>query len=218
MKKKNIYEKYFENNIARIVYLISCGLLLYGGFNIVVGNSYWGAIYCVIGVVPFFMVYHKQVSDKHIDELVEKSAEKYLDENIKGKIINKQELNPDDFLTFSGFIRDNGNVRFKSCRDGKMRTSKYYVTAVTIDKKRCMISTTVYDLISDETPIEQFVHITASEFVELTTKESELPKGNFECTLHFENNSDKKEFKFYLPSQDYVAQQFIEKITGYKTT
>lgn len=214
MKKKNMYEKYFGKNIARIVYLISCGLLIYGCFNVLVGNSYWGAIYCVIGVVPFFFVYHKQVSDKHMDELVDKTKEEYLDKNIKGKTINKQELNPSKFSTFNGFIRDAGNVRFKMCRDGKMRTSKYYVTALSINRDECIVSMSTYDLIKEETRHSEIVIVTPENKVNFAKKEIEFPKGNFECTLTYLLNSEEKEIKFYLPTGDYLAEQLMEKIAA----
>ncbi len=214
MKKKNKYEKYFGRNISRIIYLISCGLLGYGAFNIVVGNSYWGAIYCAIGVIPYFIVSHKQVSDKHIDELVNTSVETYLGNHIKGKTINKKELNPDDFSTFSGFIRDDGNVRFKSCGDGKIRTSKYYVTTISVTKKECIVSMSTYDLIAEKNCHSEVVVVKSEDKVAFIKKEIEFPKGNYECTLSFEQNSEPKEIKFYLPTGDYLVGQIIEKITA----
>ena len=215
-KKKNIYENYFGRNIARIIYVISWSLLVYGAFNVVVGNSYWGAIYCTIGVLPFFLTYHKQVSDKSIDELVNKSVEDYLENNIKGKMIGKRELNPADFSVFSGFIRDSGDVRFKSCRDGKVRTSKYYVTAISVSKTECIVSSTLYDLLSDELPIESFIIAKGSDEVKFDKKETEFPKGNFECSLSIVKDSKKVENIFYLPDGDYLAGQIIGKITDMK--
>lgn len=212
-KKKNKYERYFGKNIARIVYLISCGLLLYGGFSIVVGNSYWGAVYCVIGLLPFFLVSHLQVSNKQIDEIVETSAETYLDKHIKGVVINKRELDPADFATFSGFIRDSGDVRFKSCRDGKMRTSKYYVTAINVTKHECAVSMTTYDLINETNCVIEPIVVRAEEKVSFTAKEIEFPRGNYECTLIYHQNDEEKELRFYLPTGDYLVGQLIEKMS-----
>lgn len=211
-KKKNKYERYFGKNIARIVYLVSCGLLLYGGFNIVVGNSYWGAIYCVIGLLPFFIFSQMQVSNKQIDEVVEASAESYLEKHIKEKVVNKRELNPADFVVFKGFIRDSGDVRFKSCRDGKMRTSKYYVTAINVTKQETAVSMTTYDLINETDCTIDPVVVKSNEKVSFTAKEIEFPKGNYECSLVYNQNAEQKEIKFYLPTGDYLVGQLIEKI------
>ncbi len=214
-KKKNKYERYFGRNIARMVYLVSCGLLLYGGFNIVVGNSYWGAVYCMIGILPFFLVWHVQVSDKHIDELVEASAGSYLDKHIKGKTVNKRELNPAEFAIFSGYIRDSDDVRFKSCRDGKMRTSKYYVTAIKVTKQECAVSMSTYDLIKGTNCVKEPIVVKSDEKVGFTAKEIEFPKGNYECTLTYCQNAEQKEMKFYLPTGDYLVRQLIDVMNEY---
>ncbi|MBQ8895612.1 MAG: hypothetical protein IJY88_02330 [Clostridia bacterium] len=211
-KKKNIYENYFGRNIARIIYVISWSLLVYGAFNIVVGNSYWGAIYCTIGILPFFLTYHKQVSDKSIDELVNKSVEDYLKNNIKGKMIGKRELNPADFSVFSGFIRENSDVRFKSCRDGKLRTSQYYVTAISVNRTECIISTTIYNMLSEDSPVEKFFHVNVSDIIGFNEKESEFPKGNFECNLLASKDGENQQYVFYLPAGDYLVGRIIEQI------
>lgn len=213
-KKKNNYERYFGKNITRIIYLIACGMLLYGAFNILVGNSYWGAIYCTVGVLPFLFLSHLQVSDKNVDEVVENSVETYLDEKVKGKIIDKKELNPSDFTVFSGFIRDSGEVRFKSCRDGKLRTSKYYVTALSYTKQDCIVSMTTYDLISESYSEIDLIRVKTEEIISFKAEETAFPKGNYFCTFVYERDGEKHNLEFYLPTEDYMVAQLIEKFTS----
>jgi hypothetical protein len=67
----------------------------------------------MIGLIPFFLTSHIQVSDKAIDELIETRIEKFKEERLKDIVVGKTEIASDKFSTFSGFIRDGGDVRFK---------------------------------------------------------------------------------------------------------
>ncbi len=210
---KSPYESYFGKNIARIVYLIACGLLIYGCFNVFVGNRYWGAIYCVIGVVPFFFTTHKQISNKTIDEKVYKTEKEYAEKHIKGKSVGRRELAHADFTSFSGYIWDDSGVRFKLCSDKKLRTSKFYVTAASASHKEIIISSSTYNLLNDEKSQEQYIVIEKGDAFSFQAKDTEFPKGNVECVITPEENTGKAEVCFFLPKGDYLAEQIIEKIS-----
>ncbi len=212
---KNPYEYYFGKNIPRIIFLISCCILGFGGFNYAVGNSYGASIFCMIGVVPFFFTVHLQVTNKSIDDKVEKTRKEYAKKYIQGKTAGKRELAPAEFTAFSGYFWDKSGVRFKSCNDKKLRTSKYYVTAISLTTKECFVSTTEFNLLSEEAPQERFVAFDKGEEISFQTKEAEFPKSNFLCTLSAVNNGEIKEFCFYLPKGDYLAEQLIEKISEF---
>ncbi len=210
---KNPYEHYFGKNIPRIIFLISCCILGFGGFNYAVGNPYGASIFCVIGVIPFFFTVHLQVTNKSIDEKVEKTRKEYAKKYIQGKTAGKRELVPAEFTAFSGYFWDKSGVRFKSCSDKKLRTSKYYVTAVSVNKKDCCVSTTEFNLLSEEEPKEKFIAVFNTEEISFDVHETEFPKGNFQCTLSSAKNGETKELCFYLPKGDYLSEQIIEEIS-----
>lgn len=206
------YARYFGKNIVRIIYAVSCGLLCYGCFNIVVGNSYWGLIYCMIGLIPFFLTSHIQVSDKAIDELIETRIEKFKEERLKDIVVGKTEITSDKFSTFSGFIRDGGDVRFKRGRDEKIRTSRYFITAVAVDKKEFTVVTSVYDMLSDERT-DKFVSSIDNEIKEFSKESMDFPQKLHKCRLLTVIDGEKQEFVFYLPS-DALSDKLIVKIDG----
>ena len=210
MNKK--YSRYFGKNIARIIYTVSCGLLGYGCFNIVVGNSYWGMIYCLLGIIPFFVTYSMQVSDKTIDELIETRIEKFKEERLKDIVVGKTEIANDKFSTFSGFIRDGGDVRFKRGRDEKIRTSRYFITAVSVDKKEFTVITSVYDMLSDERT-DKLISSIDTEIKAFSKESIDFPQKLNKCKLIAVIDGSDTELEFYLPA-DALADKLIEKING----
>ncbi len=206
------YLKYFGKNLTRIIYVIGSGLCCFGVFCILFSNPMIGMMCAVVGVTIFFLTSHKQVSDKMIDELVEKSLLGYKEEKLKGLAIGKTVLDEDKFSLFSGFIRDNGDVRFKRGRDEKLRTSRYFVTAVYVEKKEVAIHTTVYDMLSGETVegIAASINATSTEF----SKESlDFPQRLHKCVLKTVHGEDESTLLFYLPA-DALADKLIEKINN----
>lgn len=204
------YARYFGKNIVRIIYAVSCGLLGYGCFNIVVGNSYWGLIYCMLGLIPFFLTSHIQVSDKSVDELIETKAEQFKSERLQNVVIGKDEIPKEKFSVFSGFIRDGGDVRFKRGRDEKIRTSRYFITAVAVDKKDFSVLTSVYDMLSDERTDKSISSIDTE--IKAFSKESvDFPQRLHKCNLAAVIDGSDSEFEFYLPA-DALADKLIESI------
>lgn len=98
MEKK--YIKYFGRNVARIIYCIGAGLSCAGVFCLLFSHKGLGFLAVLIGVPLFFITSAIQASDKDIDRLVSDAESGYKDEKIKGKVIGKKVLNPDDFSIF----------------------------------------------------------------------------------------------------------------------
>lgn len=208
MNKK--YARYFGKNIVRIIYVVSCGLLGYGCFNIVVGNSYWGMIFCMLGVIPFFLTSHIQVSDKAVDELIETRTLQFKAERLKDVTVGKINIDEEKFSTFSGFIRDGGDVRFKRGRDEKIRTSRYFVTSVSVDKKEFTVLTSVYDMLSD-VKTDKFISSLDTEIKSFSKESIDFPQKLHKCKLIAVIDGSDSEFEFYLPS-DALADKLIESI------
>ncbi|MBQ3230723.1 MAG: hypothetical protein IJB49_06855 [Clostridia bacterium] len=210
---KKICDKYFNTSASSVVftvmYFLGCAIAAFGLFNIIVGNPYGGVMFLIIGAIPVFISSQFRVSDKRFDEMVGAKHEEYLENHIKGKTVGKTMLEPADFSLFEGFIRDDASVRFKSCRDGKIRTTKHFVTAFSINDDGCFVSTTVYDFLSDEEPKEQFFAVLKDEKFEFTKEAVDFPNGNLKCSLKTEGG----ELTFWLPGNDFLVEQLIEKIT-----
>lgn len=209
---KSPYESYFGKNIPRIIFLIACGIMFLGAFNYFVGNLYGASIFCVIGGILIFFTIHKQISNKTIDEKVSKTEKEYAAKYLRGRVVGKRELAPTEFSTFKGYIRDSAGVRFKVCSDKRLRTSKFYVTAISVTSKEIIISGSTFDLISEEKSDEQFVVLNKNKQFSFQTEEPEFPKGNVKCLIKPLSESDGKEISFYLPKEDYLAEQTIAKI------
>lgn len=208
--KKN-YERYFGKNIARKLYVIGLALAVIG---LIVSYFIWagyGVPLMVVGVLLFFVSSSTQVSDKAVDEKIEAVVEEYAKQKIEGRMIGKEKLDSRDFSVFTGFIRETPEVRFKSGSDGKMRTSRYYVTAVSASKENCKVFTTIYDLISDEVPRDKMISTKGADKVEFSKEPTQFPAGNYKCELKVTKNGESETFEFYLPD-DALADQLTEKI------
>lgn len=208
MKK---YAAYFGRNAARIVYLISVGFLGLGVFNVFLYSRWLGGVFCTIGAILFIFTSAKQVSDKHIDELVSKTENEYVKTKIEGKIVDKSPLDGNAFSVFSGFIRDSGSVRFKAGGDQKIRTSRFFVTALSVQKNDFKIFKTVYDIIADKEIVDEAVFIKNAENVSVKKTEIEFPRGIFGYEIGFTKGGNTEVFKFYLPD-DALADKLISKI------
>jgi hypothetical protein len=209
MDKK--FEKYFGKNIIRIIYVIGVALCFLGVFNLILGNPFFGAIFVTVGVITFFLTSHKQASDKDIDALLSKAQEVYCKNKIEGQVFEKATLDPSQFSVFGGFIRDSGDVRFKAGRDQKIRTSRFFVTALSTEKNDCKIFTTVYDIISGETVFDERLFTKGADKVEFSKEKIEFPRGIYKCTVKTERNGETNELSFYLPD-DALADKLTEKI------
>lgn len=209
MDKK--FTKYFGRNVSRTVYLIGLGIIGFGLVQIFLGNPYGGGIFCTLGAILFLLTSHKQVSDKNIDELVKKYESEYVSKVIDNKTFGKETLKGSDFSVFSGFIRDDGDVRFKAGKDTKIRTSRFYITAVSAEKKDCKIFTTVYDIISEGTPVDRCIFTKGADEIEFSKEKLEFPIGNYQCRIKVTKGESSEELMFYIPD-DALADKLLDKI------
>lgn len=207
---KNRYAKYFGKNISRTVYVIGSGLSCVGLFCILFSHRGFGLLSCVVGVTLFFLTSHLQISDKTIDELLEKAITNYKKEKIEGVVVGKTELAPERFYEFNGFIRDNGEVRFKRGRDEKIRTSRYFVTAISAEKKDFCVFTTVYDMLA-ETEESRMCCSLGAEEISFDKEIIEFPQKLRKCSLKLKKENSCEEMTFYLPA-DALADKLIDKI------
>lgn len=204
------YLKYFGRNITRAVYVVGSALCCIGLFCILFSHRGFGMMACIVGVTLFFLTSHRQVSDKMIDELVQNAEEGYKNEKIKGKVIGKAVTDEEKFTVFSGFIRDDGSVRFKKGRDLKLRTSRYFVTAVHAEKKQCTVFTTVYDMLSGEQTDGTATSLNA-EAIGFSKERIEFPQKLYKCILKTRRGENEEELTFYLPA-DALADKLTERI------
>lgn len=201
------FERYFGSNIGRKIYIASIAVIAFG---LILGWAYWwgyGVPIAAIGVAGFFVSYGIQVSDKDVDEHVANTVDAYAKEKIEGKTFGKGKYKSEDFSTFFGYIRNDSKTRFVAGSDGRIRTSKYYVTAISADNNQFTVFTSVYDLLSNEPPIEDMMTTKGAENIEFSTENTDFPSGNKKCTL----KADDKELVFYLPN-DALADKLIAKI------
>lgn len=211
MKKR--FDRYFEKNIARKLYVVSIALIAVGA---VIGYFYWwryGMPLMVIGVVGFFVTSGIQLSDKDVDQQVQSSVEE-LRQEIDGKQHGKETLDARDFSFFCGFVRTDAKTRFVVGRDGRVRTSRYYVTAISTKPKNATVFSAVYDLLSPETPTVDQAFASYAQGVELSVEELDFPAGNKKCLLTTgDDPSNKQSVVFFLPN-DALAEKHLETIVS----
>ena len=202
------FQRYFGRNIISKLYIVS---LVFVGAAVVLLAIRYGFIaipLAVAGAILFFISAVYRVTDKDIDEKVASTLNNYGVELIKGRSVGKRELNENDFAYFTGYLIDKPNVRFKSGSDGKLRTSRYYVTAINVSRTEYIVSTSVYDLFESEPREDTFIRLTKDDDLALTREEVEFPRGVVKYTT-----ADGQ--IFYLPS-DAQADDLISQISRIK--
>ncbi len=207
---KSRFTRYFGFNVARKIYLACLALIAIG---MAIGYLYWwyyASPFVVIGVIGFFICYGIQVSDKDVDEHIQKTVEDFK-KSIDGRPIGKGVTDVRNFSVFQGFLREDGETRFKSGADGKLRTSKYYVTAVNAEGKDISVFTAHYDLFSEEAPNDAFITTKGADSIEFSKEIIEFPGNSRKCTLKVMRNGVEDELTFFLPN-DAFADKLISKL------
>lgn len=210
MKKR--FDRYFGNNIGRKFYIASLAFIVIG---VIIGYAYWwgyGMPLMVLGVIGFLVSSGIQVSDKDVDEHIQNTLETYK-EKLNGRAFGKETLDSRDFSYFYGFIREDAHTRFVSGRDGKVRTSKYYITAISAKPHNAKVFTVTYDLLSNENePNDSFISTNGAHSLELASENLEFPAGNKKCTLTVGTETTQNEtFTFYVPN-DALADKLLDTI------
>ncbi|MBR5779676.1 MAG: hypothetical protein IKY21_03520 [Clostridia bacterium] len=200
---KSRFTRYFGANVARKIY-IACIALIAIGF--VIGYMYWwyyASPFVVIGTAGFLICYGIQVSDKDVDEHIQKTVEDFKN-SIDGREIGKTVTDARNFSVFQSFLREDGETRFKAGSDGKLRTSKYFITAVSAEGKDLTVFTAKYDLFSEETPKDSFITTKGADSVEMSREIIEFPGHNRKCTLKVTRENVVEELTFFLPDDSFA--------------
>ncbi len=209
MKKR--FDRYFGSNIGRKFYIVSLVLIALGA---IVGYFYWwgyGMPLIALGVIGFLVSSGIQVTDKDIDEHIQNTIEEFK-KRIDGRNIGKETLDSRDFSYFYGFIREDAQTRFVSGRDGKIRTSKYFITAISAKPKNVKVFTAVCDLLSEEPANDSFISTNGAYSVDLASENVEFPAGNKKCKLYVSMNEENEEaLEFYVPN-DALADKLLDMI------
>lgn len=209
MKKR--FDRYFGNNIGRKFYIASLVAIAVG---FIVGYSFWwgyGMPLIGLGVIGFLVSSGIQVTDKDVDERIQNTIEEFK-ARIDGRVIGKETLDSRDFSYFYGFIREDSQTRFISGRDGKVRTSKYFITAISAKPKNAKVFAVTYDLLSEETPNDTFISTSGAHALELATEIVEFPAGNKRCRLYVATNEESGEtLEFYVPN-DALADKLLDTV------
>ena len=207
---KTNFTRYFGSNIGRKIYIASLALIAIG---VVIGYGYWwgyGFPFIIVGAAGFFISYGIQVSDKDVDEHSNVTIEEFK-KRIDGRQLDKDILDVRNFSVFYGFLREDGETRFKSGQDGKLRTSKYFITAISADSKSFTAFTAYYDLFSDETPNDILITTKGADSTEFSREIIDFPSKNRRCTLKVTKNGSTEEFTFYVPD-DALADKLVSRL------
>ncbi|MBR4799430.1 MAG: hypothetical protein IK047_04115 [Clostridia bacterium] len=182
MKKGKYLERYFDTKIWNVLYCASFGLIAFGAVFAWYIHAYIGMGIIALGVATFLASSSFRVTEKDIDEKVSEIKEAYGRELINGRFAGGHELNDKDFVYFSGYIRDKDGVKLKSGRDGKLRTGRFYVTAIKVEPGGYIAQCSVYDLFGKEKREDSFVSLRKGQDLSLTAEKQEFPKGNVKYT------------------------------------
>lgn len=202
--KKKYFERYFDSKIWNVLFYVSFALIAAGVPTI---YFYWplmGLGIILLGAVLFLVSSSFRVTEKDVDEKVAETKQNYGLEMINGKFIGRRELNDKDFTYFSGYICDGKGVRFKSGRDGKVRTSRYYVTAMCVEPGGFTVQCSFYDLFEKEKREDVIVALRKGEDMTLVREPSDFPRGQVKYTAPDGS-------VFWLPD-DAVADDLINRI------
>lgn len=206
------FNRYFGKNILSKIYAVGIALVAVGVVVSLAYSAFFGVPIAAIGVLLFFVTSAFKVSDGDIDALVAKYAEEYGEKNIDGKTIGKKTLEAKDFSVFCGFYADPKNTRFKSGRDGKVRTSKFFITAISASKGEAHVFSSLYDILDEGKESKSELHISQNDEIELKKVNLEFPHGVFAIELNANGESGSRTVNFYLPD-DALADQLVDKIS-----
>lgn len=206
------FNRYFGKNVLSKLYTLGIALVAIGVVVLFAYNPFFGVPIAAIGVLIFFITSAFKVSDGDIDAFVAKCAEEYGEKNIDGKTVGKKVLEAKDFSVFYGFFADSSNTRFKSGRDGRVRTSKFFITAISVSKGEAHIFSSLYDILDEGKEAKSELHIGQNDEISLKKVDLEFPHGISAIELNASGEGGSKAINFYLPD-DALADQLVDKIS-----
>ena len=204
MKK---FERYFGNNVATVLYIVS-GAMIAGGLIGIFFRLYglWTlfAALILVGVVLFFITVRLKITDRDMDEVLSNTASKYKEEHIDRKVVDRKELNPDDYDVFSGYLFHRKGLKRKLGKDGKIRTSAYYVSAIQASRKEFGIFYSEYELLTDVKE-HHFIHGKIGDRITLTRPDkNDTDSHDKPYTVRVESNGNVEELTFHTQDDALV--------------
>ena len=200
-------ERYFGNNLATVFYIIS-GFLIAAGLIGIFFRFY--IIICaavtIVGIILFFITIRMKITDKDYDEPLNKSADSYKKEHIENYSINRKPLDPETFDLFYGYLFDQPGIKRKVGKDGKMRSSRYYVTALHADRNGFVIFYSEYDNL-DGHEEHRVIHAHTGDQVSVERPSEKPVFGDFRYTISVQSAEEAASLSVHLPDDALVDEK-----------
>ena len=205
-KKKNI-ERYFGNNLATVFYLIS-GFLIAGGLVGIFFRFYIVpcAAVTIVGIVLFFITFRMKITDSDYDESLNKSIATYKTDHVANQVINRKHVDPEPYDLFYGYLFDQPGLKRKVGKDGKPRSTRYYIAALYADRVSFGISYSEYDVLTDDEK-HVFIHGEQGDAVKLEKPAEKPAIGDYRYVLQLTKGTDEQTLVFHLPDDALVDEK-----------
>lgn len=214
-KKDKNMNRYFGNNLATVFYVLSFAMMAIGLVGVFLGYFYFYAgCLALIGVVLFFITVRMKITDKDYDEVMSRSVSQYKEKYLEDKMINRKKVEPETVDLFYGYLFDQAGLKRKLGKDGKMRSSRYYITAVRVNRTGFLISYSEYDtLTGDES--HQFIYAEPENDVSLERPREKPALGDSRYVIHIGGEKEETVLVFHLPD-DALADEKLKAIEDLK--
>lgn len=101
---KKLYERYFGQNIATLIFILSAILAIIG---LVITFSRWwhyGFLLTIVGAIIFVITFRLKITDRDLDDKLSELKTKYKEKQIHGLVVNKKIIDENEFDLFSGYM------------------------------------------------------------------------------------------------------------------
>ena len=213
----NELNKYFKHQVG--ILLLAVGVVLLGVGALFILSGGWvlqGGIFLVPGGVCCVLGVLLRIKGEHLDNYIAKAADavgngfydvvKYQTKKV---VLDKPHVN-------SGYVEKNGQTRSRRGSDGKIRTDRFYVTALVNEHDRLMIRSLERSVVNDSDVSEQVFDYAYKGLspikVEPADTSSRVNKNFVRCTIVAPDGS---EFVFLLndnAENDKLIEQINQKI------
>lgn len=209
-KKDRNMSRYFGNNLATVLYIVSIAMIVVGLLGVFFRYFIlYAGILAVLGIVLFFITVRLKITDSDYDGVVNASVDSYRGKHLSDVIINRKKADPESFDLFTGYLYDRPGTLRKQGKDGKMRSSRYYITALKANRAGFIVSSSEYDtLTGDES--HRLVHAEPGVSFTLEHPADKL-LGDRRYVLRFADDGAEPDFVFHLPD-DALADEKVKAI------
>ena len=200
-------ERYFGNNLATVFYLIS-GFLIAGGLIGIFFRFYIVpcAAVTIVGIILFFITIRMKITDKDYDESLNKSVAAFKNERVATQIVNRKPVDPEPYDLFYGYLFDQPGLKRKVGKDGKPRSTRYYISALYATRTSFGICYSEYDVLTGEEK-NTFIHGEKGDTVRLERPADKPAMGDFRYVLHLTKEADEQTLVFHLPDDALVDEE-----------